>query len=151
MIVVEVLNCKESAFNRRSLSRGIGRCRHSSNFSNRQTPANTNSLNSGSGTHGSHGGMVQGGANPAKGNICNCNMKKHAKPTAGSILASKWPLNKLKKIFLGYKDNADMGGLATNNSEYAQQIADIQHKQKAKRHASLSSENFSSSRWDMNP
>ena len=36
--------------------------------------------------------------------------------------------------------------MATSGSEYAQQIADIQHKQKTKRHASLSSENFSSSR-----
>jgi hypothetical protein len=72
------------------LSRGIGRCRHSSNFSNRQTPANTNSLNSGSGTHGSHGVMAQGGPNAAKGNVCNCNMKKHGKPTAGAILVSRY-------------------------------------------------------------
>ncbi len=48
-------------------------------------------------------------------------------------------INVLKKHLTG-------GGLAVNGSEYAQQIADIQHKQKAKRHASLSSENFSSSR-----
>ena len=35
------------------------------------------------------------------------------------------------------------------NSAYAQQIADIQHKQrKTKRHASVSSDNFSSSRSD---
>jgi len=38
-------------------------------------------------------------------------------------------------------------GHVVSGSEYAQQIADIQHKQlKTKRHASLSSENFSSSR-----
>jgi hypothetical protein len=49
-----------------------------------------------------------------------------------------YDINVLKKL-IG-------GGLAVNGSEYAQQIADIQHKQKAKRHASLSSENFSSSR-----
>ena len=52
---------------------------------------------------------------------------KHTNQTAGSILATKWPFNKLKKIFLGYKDtNEMMGGLAVNGSEYAQQIADIQ-------------------------
>ncbi len=33
----------------------------------------------------------------------------------------RWPLNKLKKIFLGYKDNNEGAGLATNNSDYAQQ------------------------------
>ncbi len=99
--------------------RGIGRCRHSSNFSNRQTPANTNSLNSGSGTHGSHGAAVPGG-HPVKGNVCNCNMKKHNKPTAGTILVSRWPFNKLKKIFLGYKDANEMGDLLELiNSSYS--------------------------------
>lgn len=99
--------------------RGIGRCRHSSNFSNRQTPANTNSLNSGSGTHGSHGAAVPGG-HPVKGNVCNCNIKKHNKPTAGTILVSRWPFNKLKKIFLGYKDANEMGELLELiNSSYS--------------------------------
>lgn len=37
-----VLICK--AIEESRVTRGIGRCRHSSNFSNRQTPANTNSL-----------------------------------------------------------------------------------------------------------
>lgn len=37
------LVCK--AIEESRVTRGIGRCRHSSNFSNRQTPANTNSLN----------------------------------------------------------------------------------------------------------
>merc|ERR550532_1446122 len=46
-----VMICK--AIEESRVTRGIGRCRHSSNFSNRQTPANTNSLNSGSGS-GSH-------------------------------------------------------------------------------------------------
>lgn len=81
---------------------GIGRCRHSSNFSNRQTPANTNSLNSGSGTHGSNVNTPHN-----KGNICNCNMKKHKNP--GSMISSKWPFDKLKKIFLGYKDSNELG------------------------------------------
>ena len=38
-----VMICKTIEESR--VTRGIGRCRHSSNFSNRQTPANTNSLN----------------------------------------------------------------------------------------------------------
>jgi leucine-rich repeat-containing G protein-coupled receptor 6 len=37
-----VLICK--AIEESRVTRGIGRCRHSSNFSNRQTPANTNSM-----------------------------------------------------------------------------------------------------------
>lgn len=81
---------------------GIGRCRHSSNFSNRQTPANTNSLNSGSGSHGSHSNPQQ-----TKGHTCNCNLKKPKTP--GSILAANWPFNKLKKIFLEYKDSGELG------------------------------------------
>ncbi len=85
-------------------SSGIGRCRHSSNFSNRQTPANTNSLNSGSGSHGSH-------VNPQKqGHTCNCNLKKPKTP--GSILAANWPFKKLKKIFFEYKDSGELGKLA---------------------------------------
>ncbi len=50
-----------------------------------------------------------GGGHLGKGNLCNCNLKKHNKPTAGSILVSRWPFNKLKKIFLGYKDSNEMG------------------------------------------
>ncbi|KAJ0172848.1 hypothetical protein K1T71_011987 [Dendrolimus kikuchii] len=46
------LVCK--AIEESRVTRGIGRCRHSSNFSNRQTPANTNSLaeRSSKGQHG---------------------------------------------------------------------------------------------------
>ncbi|CAH0663833.1 unnamed protein product [Chilo suppressalis] len=46
------LVCK--AIEESRVTRGIGRCRHSSNFSNRQTPANTNSLNERS-SRGQHG------------------------------------------------------------------------------------------------
>jgi len=81
---------------------GIGRCRHSSNFSNRQTPANTNSLNSGSGSHGSNPNPLQ-----PRGQLCNCNLKKPKSPAA--LLTSNWPFNKLKKIFLEYKDSGEMG------------------------------------------
>lgn len=46
------LVCK--AIEESRVTRGIGRCRHSSNFSNRQTPANTNSLAERS-SRGQHG------------------------------------------------------------------------------------------------
>merc|ERR1719189_1092309 len=121
------------------VTRGIGRCRHSSNFSNRQTPANTNSLNSGSGSHGSH----------SRGTVCSCNASK--KP---NLFNTKWPFNKLKHFFMGVKESnrLDNGinprGQLMTASEYANQIAEIQKQQKTKRHTSMSSDNFSSSRSD---
>ena len=136
-----VMICK--AIEESRVTRGIGRCRHSSNFSNRQTPANTNSLNSGSGSHGSH----------SKGTVCSCNAAK--KP---SLFSTKWPFTKLKHFFLGVKDSNmildSSGGLNPRGqlmtaSEYANQIAEIQkHQNKTKRHTSMSSDNFSSSRSD---
>ena len=75
-----VMICK--AIEESRVTRGIGRCRHSSNFSNRHTPANTNSINSGSGTHpsqgGSRGGVPPGVASGAPGinSFCSCNSQK---------------------------------------------------------------------------
>merc|ERR1712223_1009240 len=132
-----VMICK--AIEESRVTRGIGRCRHSSNFSNRQTPANTNSLNSGTGSHGSH----------SKGTVCSCNTSK--KP---SLFNTKWPFNKLKHFFMGVKESnmLDNGlnprGQLMTASEYANQIAEIQKQQKTKRHTSMSSDNFSSSRSD---
>ena len=129
-----VMICKTIEESR--VTRGIGRCRHSSNFSNRQTPANTNSINSGSGTHGSHGSH-------SKGTVCSCNVQKASK---APLLATYWPFKKIKKFFHGCKETSD--SLVTN-SAFTHQIAEIQHKQrKTKRHASVSSDNFSSSRSD---
>lgn len=127
-----VMICK--AIEESRVTRGIGRCRHSSNFSNRQTPANTNSLNSGSGgSHGSH----------SRGTVCSCNGKKNKKGAA--VLAIKWPFNKIKHMFHGCKETAPI--IPTQNNEsYTQQIAQIQHK--SNRHPSVSSDNFSSSRSD---
>ena len=78
-------------------------------------------------------------------------------------LSSHWPFNKLKRIFYGYKEGGGEGGVGQgahhgqrhhhqgagqDSSSYAQQIAEIQHKQhKSKRHGSVSSDNFSSSRY----
>ena len=123
-----VMICKTIEESR--VTRGIGRCRHSSNFSNRQTPANTNSLNSGSGS-GSH----------TKNSVhCNCNVKKVKKITP------RWPLDKIKSILCGYKDVDEFN----SQNEWNYQIAEIQQKQqKTKRQQSLtSSDNFSSSRSD---
>jgi len=147
-----VMICKTIEESR--VTRGIGRCRHSSNFSNRQTPANTNSINSGSGgggaggagSHGSHQGH-------SRGTMCSCNAansQKGSKTTpaaAAAILASYWPFKKIKKFFHGCKETSD--SLVTNSAAFTHQIAEIQHKQrKTKRHASVSSDNFSSSRSD---
>jgi hypothetical protein len=126
-----VMICK--AIEESRVTRGIGRCRHSSNFSNRQTPANTNSINSGSGS-GSH---TRNNAN----NGCSCNAKKPNK------ISPRWPLTKLKALLCGFKDHEHE---LNSQNEWNYQIAEIQHKQqKTKRHASeASSENFSSSRSD---
>lgn len=128
-----VMICK--AIEESRVTRGIGRCRHSSNFSNRQTPANTNSINSGSGS-GSHTRN-----NASNGVHCSCNTKKPTK------ISPRWPLNKLKALLCGFKE---MDGELNSQNEWNHQIAEIQHKQqKTKRHASeASSDNFSSSRSD---
>ena len=128
-----VMICK--AIEESRVTRGIGRCRHSSNFSNRQTPANTNSINSGSGS-GSH---TRNNAN--NGVHCSCTTKKPNK------ISPRWPLNKLKALLCGFKD---LEGELNSQNEWNYQIAEIQHKQqKTKRHASeASSDNFSSSRSD---
>ena len=122
-----VMICK--AIEESRVTRGIGRCRHSSNFSNRQTPANTNSLNSGSGS----------GSHTKNSTHCNCNAKKVVK------LSPRWPLDQLKSLLCGFKDSEELN----SQNEWNYQIAEIQQKQqKTKRHASVSSENFSSSRSD---
>lgn len=56
-----VMLCKSIEESR--VTRGIGRCRHSSNFSNRQTPANTNSA------------IEQ--SSKSNGDDCNCQAKKN--------------------------------------------------------------------------
>ena len=138
-----VMICKTIEESR--VTRGIGRCRHSSNFSNRQTPANTNSLNSGSGS-GSH----------TKNSVhCNCNVKKVKK------ISPRWPLDKIKSLLCGYKDVDEFNSQNEWNYQVTvqtmwtavspciiPQIAEIQQKQqKTKRQQSLtSSDNFSSSR-----
>ena len=90
-----VMICK--AIEESRVTRGIGRCRHSSNFSNRQTPANTNSLNSGSGS-GNHS------KNNHSGNHCSCTTKKTTK-----VAPNKWwPFARLKNLLCGLKEPEDL-------------------------------------------
>lgn len=155
-----VMICKTIEESR--VTRGIGRCRHSSNFSNRQTPANTNSLNSGTGGGGGGGGSHS----HSRGTVCSCNSAKSrssALSTSGTTkrFVSQWPFNRIKHILQPSKrdvphghhhkncDDKNNSSLATGNDSYnAQEIAKIQLKQqKVKRNGSVSSDNFSSSRY----
>ncbi len=162
-----VMICKTIEESR--VTRGIGRCRHSSNFSNRQTPANTNSLNSGSA--GAAGGG--GSHSHSRGTVCSCNSSKsRLASSVGSgqsrLFVSQWPFNRIKHIFQpsSRRDGGSGGGhhrhgggggddkrannssLGTGNDSFnAQEIAKIQYKQaKVKRNGSVSSDAFSSSR-----
>ncbi|XP_026472716.1 lutropin-choriogonadotropic hormone receptor-like [Ctenocephalides felis] len=123
-----VLICKTIEESR--VTRGIGRCRHSSNFSNRHTPANTNSLVERSSRD----------APPLNAHTCGCAVK---------LLCDSAPQER-KPQPLGLIDKARRYLCSARNSDtgsnrYAYQIAEIQQKQH-KRTGSLSSDNFSSSR-----
>ncbi|KAL6259334.1 hypothetical protein P5V15_009249 [Pogonomyrmex californicus] len=123
-----VLICK--AIEESRVTRGIGRCRHSSNFSNRQTPANTNSLMDRSSREN------QGFETP-----CACNSKLLE---TGS-----------RRLFYGWWSSGifwpctrDSRPRHARNDQYAYQIAQIQQKQHKRASSVSSSENFSSSRSD---
>ncbi|XP_035218752.1 follicle-stimulating hormone receptor-like, partial [Stegodyphus dumicola] len=117
------------------VTRGIGRGRHSSNFSNRQTPVTTNSAAAAAG-QGSDGDP-QRCRNPST-DVCHC---------------SKTPWKSKKRSRTGWKEWAIKYFLCRRkNSEQNQQdgftyaIAQIQRNmEKRNKHAtSISSENFSS-------
>ncbi|XP_067000603.2 lutropin-choriogonadotropic hormone receptor [Anabrus simplex] len=139
-----VLICK--AIEESRVTRGIGRCRHSSNFSNRQTPANTNSLvDRSSRDHAHH-------AQP-----CSCNTKllgdsgaDSATPLAGGtrpMTPRLWLLSKAQWLLLCINRNHE-NRHRTRSDQYAYQIAEIQQKQHKRASSMSSSENFSSSRSD---
>lgn len=142
-----VLICK--AIEESRVTRGIGRCRHSSNFSNRQTPANTNSLvdrSSREHQQHAHGHNVQ---------TCTCNTKLLGDSSSGSAghaavgrstSARIWLLNKAQWL-LCVNRNAEQRH-RTRSDQYAYQIAEIQQKQHKRASSVSSSENFSSSRSD---
>ncbi|XP_070000161.1 leucine-rich repeat-containing G-protein coupled receptor 5 isoform X2 [Penaeus vannamei] len=110
-----VMLCKTIEESR--VTRGIGRCRHSSNFSNRQTPANTNSA-----IDQSSQGEKQ---------CCNCKGKQEKKRSRMSITSLKYLLC-----------NKGMEEL-TSSSDMSYQAGGSPHR--GPRHASLSSDTYSSS------
>lgn len=114
-----VMLCKTIEESR--VTRGIGRCRHSSNFSNRQTPANTNSA-------------IDPISKGADNQICVC----HSKQKRHSKLRNRLRLAAIK-YFLCNKSLEDSNG--SNEYTYQQTKATI----KSTRNASLSSETYSSS------
>ncbi|XP_012250578.2 lutropin-choriogonadotropic hormone receptor isoform X2 [Athalia rosae] len=118
-----VLICK--AIEESRVTRGIGRCRHSSNFSNRQTPANTNSLVDRSSRENQ--------------TPCACNARLlEAGQCRGNWWGTRW-------LFPCTRNQRQRH---TRNDQYAYQIAEIQQKQHKRASSVSSSENFSSSRSD---
>lgn len=118
-----VLICK--AIEESRVTRGIGRCRHSSNFSNRQTPANTNSLVDRSSRENQ--------------TPCTCNsrlLEANQCPERWWGAKILWPCTK------------DQRQRHNRSDQYAYQIAEIQQKQHKRACSVSSSENFSSSRSD---
>ncbi|XP_049278057.1 follicle-stimulating hormone receptor [Anopheles funestus] len=147
-----VLICK--AIEESRVTRGIGRCRHSSNFSNRHTPANTNSL-------------VERSSKELPpllpGQTCNCSAKLMEQETARlrfhhhqqqqqqhhlrqGVLVRTW--RRLMLCSWGTTEERTRRGRGRNGDQYAYQIAEIQQKQHKRAGSVSSSENFSSSRSD---
>lgn len=130
-----VLICKGIEESR--VTRGIGRCRHSSNFSNRQTPANTNSLvDRSSRDHYPHIHQP-----------CSCNVRLLGDKSSSQPLGSRhWLFQKLRWIFC-FSRESNVKHI-TRSDQYAYQIAEIQQKQHKRASSVSSSDNFSSSRSD---
>lgn len=128
-----VLICK--AIEESRVTRGIGRCRHSSNFSNRQTPANTNSLvDRSSREHHIH-------------QPCLCNVKLLGDCQMKYQSSKWWMFNKLHWLTSCIQSDSSSRH-RTRSAQYAYQIAEIQKKQHKRTSSVSSSENFSSSRSD---
>ncbi|XP_011860630.1 PREDICTED: lutropin-choriogonadotropic hormone receptor [Vollenhovia emeryi] len=123
-----VLICK--AIEESRVTRGIGRCRHSSNFSNRQTPANTNSLVDRSSREN------QGVQTP-----CTCNPR--LLETESRCSSYRW-----WSAGVFWPCTRDSRPRHARTDQYAYQIAQIQQKQHKRASSVSSSENFSSSRSD---
>ncbi|XP_014245069.1 lutropin-choriogonadotropic hormone receptor isoform X2 [Cimex lectularius] len=128
-----VLICK--AIEESRVTRGIGRCRHSSNFSNRQTPANTNSL------------IDRSSRDQQAHQPCSCNVKLLGDSSSSKTTPSRWIANKLRWLSVcAHRDSSSRH--RTRSDQYAYQIAEIQQKQHKRASSVSSSENFSSSRSD---
>lgn len=147
-----VLICK--AIEESRVTRGIGRCRHSSNFSNRQTPANTNSL-------------VERSSRDLPpllpGQTCACTklleqeqLHRHHRNTSinnghhGNSSNNNNNNNGFNKIWhrLLCHTKKTETRRGKRSDQYAHQIAEIQQKQHKRAGSMSSSENFSSSRSD---
>ncbi|CAL1299590.1 unnamed protein product [Larinioides sclopetarius] len=131
-----VLICKRIEESR--VTRGIGRCRHSSNFSNRHTPANTNSA----------GERKSGGTNAAYDRQPVCQCGAHLKVPAGAKYVeppqteARW--KSLARRYLKFQFNRrdDNGVPNSRSAAYAQRRG--RPDQLQKRGSSISSDNFSS-------
>ncbi|XP_050497267.1 follicle-stimulating hormone receptor [Diabrotica virgifera virgifera] len=134
-----VMICK--AIEESRVTRGIGRCRHSSNFSNRQTPANTNSLADRSSREKQEHHVPQCTCN-AKLLGDNQNQQKNKKDR--KTTTREWLLNKARWLFCVRRPTRHR----PRNDQYTYQIAEIQQKQHKRASSVSSSENFSSSRSD---
>ncbi|XP_076663189.1 G-protein coupled receptor rickets isoform X2 [Andrena cerasifolii] len=119
-----VLICK--AIEESRVTRGIGRCRHSSNFSNRQTPVNTNSL------------VDRSSRDNQTPCACNSRLLESGQCSGYRRWGTRilWPCAK------------DTRPRHARSDQYAYQIAEIQQKQHKRASSVSSSENFSSSRSD---
>ncbi|XP_044255117.1 lutropin-choriogonadotropic hormone receptor isoform X3 [Tribolium madens] len=132
-----VMICK--AIEESRVTRGIGRCRHSSNFSNRQTPANTNSL-------------ADRSSREKQDHVptCTCNVKllgeRSAPPqrTDRKTRTREWLLSKARWLLCVRRQPRHR----PRSDQYTYQIAEIQQKQHKRASSVSSSENFSSSRSD---
>lgn len=131
-----VMICK--AIEESRVTRGIGRCRHSSNFSNRQTPANTNSLADRSSRENQNHHVP----------TCTCNSKLLGDNTAvqqrTEYKTGEWLLSKARWLMCTQSQPRHR----TRSDQYTYQIAEIQQKQHKRASSVSSSENFSSSRSD---
>ena len=106
------------------VTRGIGRCRHSSNFSNRQTPANTNSA------------LEQ--SSKTNGDECNCQNKKKRKTLGERIRIS------ILKFFYCHRSRRSRNAQNEFKYEQGKKLGNNL------RNTSLSSEAYSSSYSDNN-
>ncbi|XP_050421176.1 leucine-rich repeat-containing G-protein coupled receptor 5 [Adelges cooleyi] len=131
-----VMICK--AIEESRVTRGIGRCRHSSNFSNRQTPANTNSL------------VDRSSRDNYPHPPCSCNVKLlDDKSVKAEQTFYNWVSIKFRRLMAcANRRQAESGRQYMRSDRYAYQIAEIQQKQHKRASSMSSSENFSSSRSD---
>ncbi|XP_022172830.1 leucine-rich repeat-containing G-protein coupled receptor 5 [Myzus persicae] len=130
-----VMICK--AIEESRVTRGIGRCRHSSNFSNRQTPANTNSL------------VDRSSRDNYPHPPCSCNVKLlDDKSVKTEETFYDWLNIKFRRIMSCLQRESDSGRQYMRSDRYAYQIAEIQQKQHKRASSMSSSENYSSSRSD---